>query len=72
VAAAAFSEVGIHTEGALAVVASNAVLRARTDQMLHRQCGTDLSRLRQSASAHIVTTVATQTLTRAVIGMAKT
>jgi len=70
--ARALAEVGALTESTLSIVASEAVLRARIVEVLHRRNRADLSRLRQSASAHIVTTVAVQTLARAVISVTKT
>jgi hypothetical protein len=65
-------EVGALAEGALSIVTSKAVLRARISDVLYRRDRGDLSRLRQSASAHIVTTVAVQTLARAVVDVAET
>jgi len=72
VAASTLRKVGALAESALAIVASDAVLGARIREMLHRRDGTDLFRLRQTASAYIVTTVATQALARAVVRMTKT
>jgi hypothetical protein len=71
-AARALGEVGALAESALTIVTSNAVLRARIGEMLHRRDRADLSRLRQTSAAHIVTTVAVQTLARAVIRVAET
>jgi len=71
-AARALGEVGAPAESALSIVASNAVLPMRIDKVLRRRDRADLSRLRQSSSAHLVTTVAVQTLARAVVGVAET
>ena len=72
VAASTLGKVGALAESPLAIVASDAVLRAGIGQMLHGCNGTDLFRLRQTASAYVVTAVAGQTLARAVLGVAKT
>ncbi len=71
-AAGTLGKVSALAESALPIVASDAVLRTRIRKMLHRRDGTDLARLRQTTSPHIVTTLAGQTLTRAVVSVTET
>ena len=59
-------EVGF-AEGALAVVTGHAALRARGWKMLRGKGRTDLAALRQPTRAHVVTTVAVETLARPMI-----
>jgi len=72
VAARALGKIGALAEGSLSIVTRDTVLRSRIRKMLYRRDRTYLLRLGQSTSAYVVTTIAVQTLARAVVGMTET